>query len=127
MKNLLSKSILLVLFISLILTYLNNDNNHTFNENLLNKVNAVDNEWINYNGTVEPDNTMMNSQFIPYNSNEDYIVNNDAYVSYYKGEKFITTKLHDAESKLKSVEKADGVILSFNKENKNGIKLINKE
>lgn len=40
MKKLLSKSI------SLILTYLNNDNNHTFNENLLNKVNAVDNERI---------------------------------------------------------------------------------
>ncbi|CAD2074710.1 hypothetical protein GCM10007275_06500 [Jeotgalicoccus coquinae] len=96
-------------------------------QNLLNKVNAVENQWIDYNGTIESDNSMMKSQFIPYNSNQDYIVNNDAYVSYYKGEDFITTELHEADTKLNSVEEANGIILSFNKENKNGIKLINKD
>ena len=93
-------------------------------KNLLNKVNAVENQWINYDGTVEQDNSMMNSQFIPYHSYKTYIVNNDAYVSYYEGEDFITTELHGAESELATVEEADGVILSFNKDNKNGIKLV---
>lgn len=96
-------------------------------KNLINKVNAVENQWIDYSGTVETDNNMMKSQFIPYNSNEDYIVNNDVYVTYYKGEDFITTELHDAETELENVADADGVILSFNKGNKNGMKLINKD
>lgn len=102
-------------------------NNQNIEKNLVNKVNAVENQWISYNGEVEFDNKMMNSQFIPYNSDEVYKVNNDAYVSYYEGEDFITTELHDAESELETVEEADGIILSFNKENKEGIKLINKD
>lgn len=96
-------------------------------QNLLNKVNAVENQWIDYNGEIELDNKMMQSQFIPYSSEENYKVNNDAYVSYYNGEDFITTELHDAESELETVEEADGIILSFNKENKDGIKLINND
>lgn len=95
------------------------------NENLINKVNAIDNQWVNYEGMLEHDNKMMQSQFIPYNVNEDYTLNNDAYVSYYNGKRFIKTELHEGNnSELQSVEKADGVILSFNKENKNGIKLV---
>lgn len=71
---------------------------------------------------------MMQSQFIPYHVNEDYILNNDAYVSYYKGENFIKTKLHEGTySELQTVEEANGVILSFSKENKNGIKLVSTD
>lgn len=119
----------LVIFLSLLLIiplfiYTVNFPGQKMNENLLNKVNAVENQWINYDGTVEQDNNMIQSQFVPYNSNESYKVNNDTYVSYYKGEDFITTELHGAESELAIVEEADGVILSFNKENKNGIKLV---
>lgn len=103
------------------------DTNQSIETNLVNKVNAVENQWIDYNGEIELDNKMMKSQFIPYSSEADYKLNNDAYVSYYNGENFITTELHDAESELQTVEEADGVILSFNKENKDGIKLINKD
>lgn len=117
LSTLIITTLTLVIFFSL-------DNNSS-NDNLLNKVNAVNNQWVNYKGEIEHDNKMMQSQFIPYNVNEDYTLNNDAYVSYYNGKRFIKTELHEGNnSELQSVEKADGVILSFNKENKNGIKLV---
>lgn len=119
---------ILILFILLFVISVNlMKGNVSTNDNLVNKVNAVENQWIGYNGEVEFDNKMMNSQFIPYNSEENYKVNNDAYISYYEGEDFITTELYDAESELETVEEADGIILSFNKENKDGIKLINND
>lgn len=117
LSTLIITTLTLVIFFSL-------DNNSS-SDNLLNKVNAVNNQWVNYKGTIEHDNKMMQSQFIPYNADEDYTLNNDAYVSYYKGENFIKTKLHEGtNSELQTLEEADGVILSFNKENKNGIKLV---
>lgn len=95
------------------------------NENLINKVNAIDNQWVNHDGLIEQDNTMVQSQFIPYNADVEYLLNNDAYVSYYNGEEFIKTELYeDKNTELNTVAEADGVILSFNKENKNGIKLV---
>lgn len=116
----------IVVLISILVYTISTDNSSS-NTNLINKVNSVDNQWINYDGIIESDNNMVQSQFIPYSSEEDYKLNNDAYVSYYEGEDFITTELYDADTELETVEDADGVILSFNKENKNGIKLIYKD
>lgn len=121
----MNKTFLIVSIIAIISSFFQTEKNSVVtNHNLINKVNAVENQWINYDGTVEQDNNMMKSQFVPYNSNETYKVNNDTYVSYYKGENFIKTDLQDAETELESVEESDGVILSFNKKNKNGIKLV---
>lgn len=121
----MNKTFLIVSIIASISSFFQTEKNSVVtNHNLINKVNAVENQWINYDGTVEQDNNMMKSQFVPYNSNETYKVNNDTYASYYKGENFIKTDLQDAETELESVEESDGVILSFNKKNKNGIKLV---
>lgn len=109
-----------------ILSYTIDTENSSSSTNLINKLNAVEYQCIDYNGTVELDNSMIMSQFTPYDSTEDYIVNSAAYVSYYTGEEFITTELYEVESELKTIEEADGVILRFNKENKNGIKLMNE-
>lgn len=112
----MNKTFLIVSIIAIISSFFQTEKNSVVtNHNLINKVNAVENQWINYDGTVEQDNNMMKSQFVPYNSNETYKVNNDTYVSYYKGENFIKTDLQDAETELESVEESDGVILSFNK------------
>lgn len=70
----------------------------------------------------------MQSQFIPYNPEKDYEVSRDTYVSYFNGEEFIKTELYeDTPEMLNSVEEADGIILSFNKSNRNGMQLVEIE
>ena len=49
--------------------------------NLINKVNLLENRWVNYKGISENNKAMMQSQFIPYNPEKDYEVSRDTYVS----------------------------------------------
>ena len=101
------------------------ENNTTVNNNLINKVNAVDDSWTNYDGEQELNNSMTRSQFIPYDANKDYKVNYPTYVSYYNGEMFIKTVLYEnTPAKIDTVEEADGIIVSFNKKNKPGMQLV---
>ena len=93
--------------------------------NLINKVNLLEDRWVNYKGTSENNKAMMQSQFIPYNPEKDYEVSGDTYVSYFNGEDFIKTELYeDTPEIINSVEEADGIILSFNKSNRNGMQLV---
>ena len=95
------------------------------NENLINKVNSIDDSWINYDGDQENDNTMVQSQFIPYHPEKEYEVNYPTYIAYYDGEKFLETIRHqDTPAAVETVEEADGVIVSFNKKNKNGMQMV---
>lgn len=71
---------------------------------------------------------MIQSQFIPYDPNNKYEVSLDTYVSYFNGENFIKTELYqDTPDIIETVEEADGIILSFNKENKSGMQLVKVE
>lgn len=98
------------------------------NENLINKVNSIDDSWINYDGDQENDNTMVQSQFIPYHPEKEYEVNYPTYIAYYDGEKFLETIRHqDTPATVETVEEADGVIVSYNKKNKNGMKMVEKD
>lgn len=95
------------------------------NENLINKVNSIDDSWINYEGAEENNNTMVRSQFIPYDPDKAYEVNYPTYIAYYDGEKFLETIRHqDTPVAVETVEEADGVIVSFNKKNKNGMQMV---
>lgn len=95
------------------------------NDNLINKVNAVNDRWVNYDGISQHDNKMIESQFIPYDSDKTYEVNYPVYVSYYSGEQFIKTELYqNTPNVIKSVDEADGIIVSFNKKNKSGMQLV---
>lgn len=95
------------------------------NDNLINKVNAVNDRWVNYDGISQHDNKMIESQFIPYDSDKMYEVNYPVYVSYYSGEQFIKTELYqNTPNVIKSVDEADGIIVSFNKKNKSGMQLV---
>lgn len=94
-------------------------------DNLINKVNSIDDSWINYEGQREDNNTMVQSQFIPYHPDEQYEVNYPTYISYYDGEEFLETIRHqETPMTVETVEEADGVIVSFNKKNKNGMKMV---
>lgn len=94
-------------------------------DNLINKVNAVEDSWVNHVGEMERNNTMTRSQFIPYDPDKEYEVNYPTYISYYNGESFIRTeRFQDTPAVIDAVEEADGVIVSFNKKNENGMKLV---
>lgn len=96
--------------------------------NLVNKVNTLSDHWINYKGVSENKKSMVQSQFIPYDPNNKYEVSLDTYVSYFNGENFIKTELYvDTPDIIDTVEEADGIILSFNKENKSGMQLVEVE
>lgn len=115
----LGKLMLVIVFI----TACSNENLE--NENLINKNNTVDDRWINYQGISENDKSMIQSQFIPYDPNNKYEVSLDTYVSYFNGEDFIETELYeDTPDVIHTVQEADGIILSFNKENKSGMQLV---
>jgi len=95
------------------------------NDNLINKVNSIDDSWINYEGEAENNNTMVQSQFIPYDPNREYEVNYPTYIAYYDGEEFLETIRHqETPATVETVEGADGVIVSFNKKNKNGMQMV---
>lgn len=101
---------------------------HATSNNLINKVNAVEEHWINYQGISENDKSMIQSQFIPYNPDNKYEVSLDTYISYFNGEDFIKTELYeDTPNIIDTVEEADGIILSFNRENKSGMQLVEVE
>lgn len=112
--------------IILVLGACNTENNS--NDNLINKTNTVGDRWVNYKGVSENDKSMIQSQFIPYDPNNKYEVSLDTYVSYFNGENFIKTELYqDTPDIIETVEEADGIILSFNKENKSGMQLVKVE
>lgn len=94
-------------------------------DNLINKVNVIEDRWINYEGESENNKTMNQSQFIPVDPEKTYKLDTDAYVSYFYGDEYIETILHeDTPQTIETIEEADGIVLSFNKENLNGIKLV---
>lgn len=97
-------------------------------DNLINKVNAVNNRWVDYEGNSRYNNKMVQAQFIPYQSDETYEVNYPVYVSYYNGDEFIKTELNkETPDIIDTVEEADGLTLSFNKENKSEMQLTKIE
>ena len=117
-----------IFFIGIILVLSACNTEYNSNDNLVNKTNTVNDQWVNYKGVSKNKKSMVQSQFIPYNPNNKYEVSLDTYVSYFNGENFIKTELYeDTPDIIDTVEEADGIILSFNKENKSGMQLVEVE
>ena len=115
-------------FIGIILVLSACNTENYSNDNLVNKNNIVEDRWLNYKGTSENDKSMIQSQFIPYNPDNKYEVSLDTYISYFNGEDFIKNELYeDTPNIIDTVEEADGIILSFNRENKSGMQLVEVE
>ena len=123
-----SVSLMLLNLVIIILFLTSCNTPETEEENLMNKINIINDKWINYEGVSENHKGMNQSQFIPYNPDYSYEISHDTYVSYFNGEKFIRTNLYeDTPVTIDKIEKADGIILSFNKENKSGMQLTRIE
>lgn len=117
-----------LILVSSVLIVLTACDNESTNDNLINKVNSIDDSWINYEGDQENNNTMVQSQFIPYDPNKEYEVNYPTYIAYYDGEEFLTTIRHqETPATVETVEEADGVIVSYNKKNKNGMQMVDTD
>lgn len=117
-----------IFFIGIILVLSACNTEYNSNDNLVNKTNTVNDQWVNYKGVSKNKKSMVQSQFIPYNPNNKYEVSLDTYVSYFNGENFIKTELYEnTPDIIDTVEEADGIILSFNKENKSGMQLVEVE
>lgn len=126
-KNIFNYNLLIIISFTLVACS-NKDIYYSNNENLINKVNIIEDRWVNYKGISENDKSMIQSQFIPYNPDNKYEVSLDTYISYFNGENFIKTELYeDTPNVINTVEEADGIILSFNKENKSGMQLVEVE
>lgn len=92
---------------------------------MINKVNIIEDRWINYEGNSENNKKMNQSQYIPVDKESTYELDTDVYISYFNGDEFLGTILHeDTPQEIEMMEEVDGIILSFNKENINGIKLV---
>lgn len=117
-----------IFFIGIILVLSACNTEYNSNDNLVNKTNTVNDQWVNYKGVSKNKKSMVQSQFIPYNPNNKYEVSLDTYVSYFNGENFIKTELYEnTPDIIDTVEEADGIILSFNNENKSGMQLVEVE
>ena len=139
----MKKSTFLVLFLSiLVLSACNNneenkseetDNNSSNaeadkNVNLFSSEDVEEGYWINDAGEKAENSQMITSSPIGYEPNKNYVSNRTLYVSYYSGENFIKTLLHDEETpvELETVKEADTIRLSFDKKKLENFELIEK-
>src|SRR5699024_6667551 len=84
-----------IFFIGIILVLSACNTEYNSNDNLVNKTNTVNDQWVNYKGVSKNKKSMVQSQFIPYTPNNKYEVSLDTYVSYFNGENFIKTELYE--------------------------------
>ncbi|WP_411843722.1 hypothetical protein [Salinicoccus sp. HZC-1] len=96
--------------------------------NMFNSSEIEEGYWINENGVKSEKEKMVISAPMKYNPESKYIANKTLYVSYYSGEKFIKTILHDEKTpiELELVEEADNIRVSFDEKKLEDFKLTVK-
>jgi len=94
-------------------------------QNLFDKNSLEEGVWINYEGGLSEEDDMVITESIPYDSDNEYILTMGAYVSYYNGDEFIKTSLvtESTAEAIESVDEADNIRLSFNREHLEEINL----
>lgn|SRR5699024_9375173 len=105
----------------------NNEGNEE-NLNLIDNNEVTEGSWISSAGTEREDEDMVYTTKIDYDPNESYHLSHGSYISYYKGEEFIKTVLHEGENpiEIKKVEQADTIVVSFRTAFLESIKLSSK-
>lgn len=97
--------------------------------NLMNVETLNDEGWINFDGEISSSaNEMVHTESISYIPNNEYLLNDSAYVSYFNNDDFIKTVLHDGENpiKISNVEEANNIKLSFSNKKAERIVLSEK-
>lgn len=97
--------------------------------NLMNVETLNDEGWINFDGEISSSaNEMVHTESISYIPNNEYLLSDSAYVSYFNNDDFIKTVLHDGENpiKISNVEEANNIKLSFSNKKAERIVLSEK-
>ncbi|WP_052256866.1 hypothetical protein [Salinicoccus sp. YB14-2] len=142
MKNSL-KNLILLTSIVLLLSACSSTDNDTKGEDIVNEEDTSENDqtnlidmeelvegkWIDTKGIEQSNPKMLQTEPIGYTSNNSYILNGHAYVSYYKDGEFIKTNRYsgtvsDLPFTLEEVNEADTILLSFHEQWSESISLI---
>lgn len=85
--------------------------------NLIDFETVNENFWISYGGSESEDEKMLYTEPISYDSNKNYSMNIDGYISYYKDDEFLETILHieDKPQQIDTIVGANNIVLSFKK------------
>lgn len=119
-------TVFLMIFTTIVLFGCNSDNEsvtvsesvETKNVNLIDDENLIEGEWIDGAGDVKSNSKMYRTEKIEFNSEEDYILSRNAYVSSYKDDEFIETVrfqggFADFPFDLEIGEDANQIVVSF--------------
>jgi len=87
--------------------------NVTNGESVLN-LNDSEAGWVNFNGEHAGSIDYRVSPKIEYDSSETYVLNIDAYISYFNDDEFIETKL-TSKGPIESIDNADNIRVSYHK------------
>jgi len=131
------KKLFLYLFLislTLILTACSGeDNENTVDDstNLINIDMVTEGSWVDGKGDTRSNPEMYMTEKIAYNTNEDYNLSRNAYVSFYEDEQFLKTVRYqggfsDFPFILENVENSNNIIISFNNAWLDEIELIKK-
>lgn len=84
-------------------------------ENLFNPSTVEEGTWISQNGEIVEREGMVVSEAIEYNPEEEYSMNNSAYVTYFSGDEILKTLLLDEGRPitLDTVDEADSIKVSI--------------
>lgn len=97
--------------------------------NLINSTELIEGKWIDTKGNEQNNENMHRSTPIDYTSSNEYIINSNAYISYYNDGEFIQTNqliggVNELPHKLEKVEGANEIIVSVNNEWMETVELV---
>lgn len=84
--------------------------------NLISTETLTEGSWIGFKGESHENNQYVHTEPIDYNPMNTYILNMNAYVSYYDDERFIKTIQHPGGNPISSESDANNLVISFNED-----------
>lgn len=97
-----------------------NDNSIEESKNLINLDMITEGTWIDGKGNKRMNTEMYMTENIAFNTNENYSLSRNAYVSFYEDDQFLKTVRYqggfsDFPFKLENIENSNNIVISFNK------------
>jgi len=104
----------------------NNQNTAPDESSLIDLEIAETGQWVNYEGEYTQASDMIVTEYIPYSPDDEYMITEGTYISYYDGDEFIQTDLiqGDMPQEIASVEDADNIRLSFSQDFEDTMEVI---
>lgn len=92
--------------------------------NLIDTENLNEGSWIGFTGEHHSNSEYVYTESIDYNPSNNYILNRNAYISYFNDDDFLKTVQHAGGNEIDTVEDANNIVISFNRDRIDIIELI---